>query len=210
MASLWRSSCYGIREPLGEQNAIFMFRERGRDLVIASFQQASCRCHSYRRRSCQRIKKWLESDMSNITNTSDHHIPHPIITTLPKDRRTHTMQVRVNRLTRYVQPTDTRGRWRYTGVSRHMVRTLDVFFYPVNDQEAIRVLELLIAIGFRILQADCLAYLLSLLHGQILIINRSHEDGSVSKFALLLLSPLSTRDGQSLIIGVTTQSTALD
>jgi len=42
-------------------------------------------------------------------------------------------------------------------VSRHMVTTVDVFFYPVIEQEAISVLILLFPIGLPTLQTDCLA-----------------------------------------------------
>lgn len=95
--------------------------------------------------------------MSNITNIVGRHIFHPITATQLKDRRTQLLQVRFNRLTRYAQPTDAHGDWQCTGVSRHMVTNVDVFFYPVIEQEAISVLILLFPIGLPTLQTDCLA-----------------------------------------------------
>ena len=136
--------------------------------------------------------------MSNITNIIGHHTFYPITTTSLRDRRTQLLQVRFNRLARHVQPTDAHGNWYCTGVSRHKVMAVDVFFCPVIEQEAISVLILLFAIGLPALQTDCLACQLSLPQCNSSLSTDHMRMEPSDSLPLPLLSPQISLHGQSL------------
>ena len=118
------------------------FESRRRDLVFASSRPGSRRCHS---RPCQRIKEMPRNSYVKYLEPVRPSRLLPNQYYPPKDPRTQLLQVRLNGLTRHVQPTDLHGCWWCTDVSRQGVRAvmspsvqslnkkLSVFWYPSSQ-----------------------------------------------------------------------------